>query len=153
MEFSVSKAINNLRPSITKLPYARSTSFPSKNVIIPGIAHSSKPPHSSQIVSLSSATRHQGNFISKKLEKEETDVQTGGGKKEESDLAKNLKLDSVLLHSMKHPRMIETSSVTFERSKPLKQKPKDKQGSGEVSTAKKPKLTTKSNMKHKFSFL
>jgi len=151
MEFSVSKAVNNLRPTTSRLPYANYSSTPSRNVVIPGIGHTVKPPTSSRIVALSS-NRQNGLHLSKQIEVDDDNVkkiehlQSGAGV-ESADEELSPKLDQVLEHSKKHPRMIETGSITIEKTKPVKQKTK-----GDGPPVKKAKQNNLS-VKHKFSFL
>lgn len=50
MEYSVAKAIQNLRPTVTKQTYLHLSSTPQRNVIFPGVGHIIK--HTNYIVSL-----------------------------------------------------------------------------------------------------
>ncbi|MBM3939003.1 MAG: hypothetical protein FJ333_10195 [Sphingomonadales bacterium] len=143
MDFSVFKAINNLRPTVTKKTFIQTSSTPSRNLVFPGIGHCIKGPSFSVALPLK---HHDQIHIKQKTEEQKseevTEPQTGGGSNDEA------KIDEILLHSMKHPRMIETSSVTFE--KPVKRKSNDSYGKGTEGPPKK-KQNSKT-MTHKFSF-
>ncbi|MBM3938531.1 MAG: hypothetical protein FJ333_07760 [Sphingomonadales bacterium] len=150
MEFSVSKAIDKLRPSVTRKTYLNSSSTPSKSLIIPGIGHCLR--NTSFTVALSQQKRNSGYHLTKKTEDVAEDAQIGSGESANDNESKNVNLDKILLHSMKHPKMIETSSVTFEK-KPVKRQ--SQQGKGTEVPHKKqnvPSSQVKRSVPHKFSF-
>lgn len=120
---------------------------------VAGLAHFIT--HTNYIVSLHGK---QDNQITKKTENDNLDDQTGGGNdqvNESMDISENNDLPEALLHSLKHPRLIETGVIEFQSEKPVKRKIESIE---KISPSKQIKLETnkpgkKRPMKHKFNFL
>lgn len=156
MEFSVSKAINNLKPSISRRSYPHLTTTPALSSVLPGIGHSIK--QTKYIVSLPGY--HDVNHLTKKVEVEEPEqnVQNGGGVHDEPRSSPS-NAEEILKYSRTHPKLIQTSSITFDSDSQNNSKSRKKKidgGGGQGEMAKKPKLNPDTNNKkvlvHKFSF-
>lgn len=152
MEFSVSRSIQRLTPLVSTNYYPYLSSTPATNRIVPGLGHTIKQPR--YIVTLPD---NKGPMnITKSIETDDLDQnveQTGGGS--ESDLPKDnskTSIDQVLLHSMNHPRLIETGSISMQAVKPLKHKLEVKKSEPNI---KKPKVqsSSKKPIVHKFQFM
>jgi len=143
MEFSVSKAIDRLRPSVTKKSYLNVSSTPSKSLIIPGIGHCLRS--TSFTVALPRKPNDSYHLTKKTTEEiqDVPDIQAGAGETKVADTQ-----SKILLHSMKHPKMIETTSVTFAK-KPVKRSLQKGEG---VEVPIKKLHPSKKNVPHKFSF-
>lgn len=148
MEFSVSRSIQRLKPMVSTHSYPQLSSTPSQNYVIPGLGHTIK--QTNLIVSLPEPK--SANHISKSIEPTEN-VQTGGGGDndvEQNDYT-NSDIDKILVHSMKHPRMIQTGSISIGAGKTPKHKLEAKQ----PNSIKRQKLQSSQSgaVVHKFQFM
>lgn len=80
------------------------------------------------------------------LMKENNDSQSGSGNAPKTNLSE----DEILHYSRKHPRLIETGSISFEKQKVPKRPSSQIQSGGK--RLKKDEKDIKKHVKHKFSF-
>jgi len=153
MEFSVAKAIERLKPKVSYRSFPHFSSNPSVEVHMPGIGLIAN--NFCYFVPISG---HLNPSAIKK--KQEIDPEQRGGANDlfvepqlnlsddEKVLDENPKLeklDPILLKSMKHPRLIETDSISFDEEPRVKK--------FKNSTNQNSKSERNEKIKHKFQFI
>lgn len=152
MEYSVAKAIENLKPRCTYSSSVHLSNTPVNDIISPGIGHAVQ----TYKVFVAIPGHLNPTKIIKKVESEN---QTGGSQNEPETVDSNETepqasssnisedkfkvLNPILQKSLKHPRMIEAGSISFEPEDVEPKRPRIKQE----------KKFKNGNIKHHFQFI